>query len=82
VTILCGGARPLGEGNPLRERPAADYGLVAAGWKVQRLSPQQIEGSLDICLTLVREAIAQEGDLRKGLGYSSAMGQNLPSADE
>jgi len=82
VAILCGSAGPLGEGSPLRERPSADYELAAAGWKVLRLSPQQIEDSLDICLTLVRQAIAQEGGLRKGFGYSSVMGQNPPSADE
>jgi len=38
VAILCGGSGPLGEGSGLRERPAADYELAAAGWKVLRFS--------------------------------------------
>ena len=63
VAVLCAGAGPLGEGSALRERPAADYELAAAGWKVLRFSPQQIETSSEDCLASVRQAIAQEGDL-------------------
>jgi very-short-patch-repair endonuclease len=63
VAILCGGAGPLGEGSALRERPAADYELTAAGWEVLRFSPRQIEGSLEDCLASIRQAIAQKGGL-------------------
>jgi len=63
VAILCGGAGPMGEGSALRERPAADYELAATGWTILRFSPDQIERSLEDCLTSVREAIAQRGGL-------------------
>ena len=81
VAILCAGAGPLGEGSGLRERPAADYELAAAGWKVMRFSPQQIEASLEDCLSSIRQAIAQEGGLLEGFDYSSAMEQDLPPAE-
>ena len=76
VAILCGGAGPLGEGSGLRERPAADYELAAAGWKMLRFSPQQIESSLEDCLASVRQAIAQEGGL-----LDSAVEQSLPPTE-
>lgn len=64
IAILCSGAGPLGEGSGLRERPAADYELAAAGWKVLRFNSQQIESSLKDCLAQVRQAIEREGGLR------------------
>lgn len=76
VAILCGGAGPLGEGSGLRERPAANYVLAAAGWKVLHFSPQQIEESLEDCLSLIRQAIAQDGGL-----LNSATGQSFPPAE-
>jgi len=77
VAILCSGAGPLGEGSALRERPAADYELAAAGWKVLRFSLQQIEDSLGDCVAAASEAIAQEGGLVERLDGSSATEQVL-----
>lgn len=81
VAILCGGAGPLGEGSALRERPSADYELAAAGWKVLRFSLQQIEDSLEDCVVLAKQAIAQEGGLREGLDRPAATEQDLPPTE-
>lgn len=82
VAILCGGAGPLGEGSALRERPTADYGLAAAGWTILRFSPDQIEQSLEDCLTAVREAIAQKGGVLAGFDRTSVVPQGLHSTEE
>jgi len=81
VAILCSGAGPLGEGSALRERPATDYELAAAGWKVLRFTPQQVEDSIEVCLTSVKRAIAQQGGLQES-DYSSAMGEDLSPAED
>jgi len=82
VAILCASPGPLGEGSALRERPAAHYELAAAGWKVLQLTSQEIEDSLESCLTLVRKAIAREGGLLRAFNRCSATARNLPIPGE
>jgi len=70
VAILCAEAGPLGEGSALRERPASDYELAAAGWEVLRFSRQQIEHSLHDCMALAKQAIARQGGVPQSLDWS------------
>jgi hypothetical protein len=57
LAILCGSAGPLGEGSALRERPSVDYEWATAGWTILRFSPQQVEQSLEECLTSVQKSM-------------------------
>jgi hypothetical protein len=65
LAILCNREGPLAEGSALREQPAPEYELASAGWWLLRFSPQQIEDSLEACLALVGQTIAELGGLEE-----------------